>query len=181
MPSRRCPRPARAAVRAAVRLILAASIAAAPVGPVAGAPCWLPPVDAPVVDPFREPACRWCPGNRGVEYGTPPGTAVRAVATGRVTFAGVVAGTAYVVVRHADDLRVTYGNLAAARVRRDAIVVRGTVVGVTAGRLHFGVRAGDRYLDPSPFLGRLSYRPRLVPSDGSPGAPTGPPRLRCGS
>ena len=34
------------------------------------AECWRPPVPAPVVDPFREPACRWCRGNRGIDYGT---------------------------------------------------------------------------------------------------------------
>ena len=34
-----------------------------------------------------------------------------AVASGEVTFSGTVAGTRYVVVRHADGLRVTYGNL----------------------------------------------------------------------
>ena len=38
---------------------------------------WLPPVDAPVVDPFREPAVPVVPGNRGIEYGTAPGHAVR--------------------------------------------------------------------------------------------------------
>ena len=31
-----------------------------------------PPVDAPVVDPFRPPAERWSAGNRGVEYATDP-------------------------------------------------------------------------------------------------------------
>ena len=34
-----------------------------------------PPVAAPVVDPFREPPCAWCPGNRGIEYGPPAGDA----------------------------------------------------------------------------------------------------------
>ena len=77
-----------------------------------GGACWLPPVDAPVVDPFRPPPCTWCAGNRGLEYGTPSGVAVRAVAAGEVTFSGTVAGERYVVVRHADGRRATYGGLA---------------------------------------------------------------------
>ena len=74
---------------------------------------------APVADPFREPACAWCPGNRGIEYGTGAGRRScgrRRPAT--VTFAGVVAGTRYVVVDHADGrLRATYGNLASSALR----------------------------------------------------------------
>lgn len=141
--------------------------------------CWLPPVDAPVADSFRPPACAWCPGNRGIEYATPPGVAVRAAATGRVTFAGTVAGRHYVVVRHADGHRVTYGNLRTTTWETGDAVVAGTVVGRTAENFHLGVRAGDTYLDPAQFLGRLVRRPRLIPSDGSAFPPAPPPVLRC--
>jgi len=142
-------------------------------------PCWEPPVDAPVTDPFRPPACRWCPGNRGIEFGTPAGFRVRAVATGRVTFAGPVAGTFYVVVRHGDGRRVTYANLDRPAFDVDDLVVRGQTVGRTAGRLHLGVRVGGRYVDPTPMLGRWVFRARLVPSDGGPGNPPPPARLTC--
>ena len=64
-----------------------------------------PPVDAPVVDPFRPPTSPYGPGNRGIDYATVPGTVVRTIAPGTVTFAGVVAGTRYVTVTHADGLR----------------------------------------------------------------------------
>ncbi len=146
-----------------------------------GRPCWSPPTEAPVTDPFRDPECRWCPGNRGIEYGAAPGDPVRAVATGRVTFAGSVAGTRYVVVSHGDGLRVTYGNLASGRFRTGDRVGRGSIVGVAAGRLHFGVRDDDGYVDPTPLLGRLVYRPRLIPHDGSAANPASPPTLRCDS
>src|SRR3954470_12542621 len=76
------------------------------------AQCYAPPVTAPVVDPFRQPPCAQCAGNRGLEYATPPGTAVTAVAGGVVTFSGVVAGTRYVVVDQPDGYRATYGRLA---------------------------------------------------------------------
>ena len=56
---------------------------------------------------------RWCPGNRGIEYATPPGDACGAVTAGVVTFSGVVAGThATSWSEHADGKRATYGNLA---------------------------------------------------------------------
>ena len=151
-----------------------------PGGAVAARPCWLPPVAAAVTDPFREPDCRWCPGNRGIEFGTSPGASVRAVATGRVTYSGRIAGTGYVVVRHADGLRTTYGNVDGRRYSAGDPVVRGSLLGFAGGRVHFGLRDGARYLDPAPYLGRLVHRPRLVPVDGSRGAPAPPPRLRCG-
>ena len=75
--------------------------------------CLLPPVDAPVVDPFRAAAVPVVPGQpRPRRTPSAPGTPVRAAAAGTVTFSGVVAGTRYVVVDHADGLRATYGGLA---------------------------------------------------------------------
>jgi murein DD-endopeptidase MepM/ murein hydrolase activator NlpD len=149
-------------------------------GTVAADACWLPPVDAPVVDPFRPPSCAWCAGNRGLEYGTSGGTIVRAVAAGEVTFSGTVAGVRYVVVRHADGRRATYGGLATSPVHTGDVVAARSVVGTTDGHLHFGLREGDLYLDPAPLLGRLVGRPRLVPVDGTAARAGPPPRLRCG-
>src|SRR5437764_14605541 len=76
-----------------------------------------PPVDAPVVDPFRPPPEPWAAGNRGIDYGTAPGTPVRAAAPGEVVFAGQVGGTLHVVVLHADGLRTSYSFLARISVR----------------------------------------------------------------
>jgi murein DD-endopeptidase MepM/ murein hydrolase activator NlpD len=161
-------------------MFIVASVSASfPAGGVFASPCWEPPVDAPVVDPFREPACRWCPGNRGIEFGTVEGDVVRTVATGEVTYSGVIAGVRYVVVRHGDGRRATYGNLAGLRHGTGDVVVRGTTLGPAAGPFHFGLRKGDDYVDPGPFLGQLVHRARLVPIDGSPGNEAPPPTLRC--
>lgn len=160
--------------------IVAAATFLVPSGVVHARPCWRPPVTAPVVDPFRKPTCRWCPGNRGIEYRTRDGDPVTAVATGRVSYTGTIAGVSYVVVRHGDGRRVTYGNVRSAPFDAGDLVVRGSSIGRAAGRFHFGVRVGDRYIDPAPYLGRLVGRARLVPVDGGRSNPAPPPVLRCG-
>lgn len=147
--------------------------------PANASSCWLPPVEAPVVAPFRAPACVWCPGNRGIEFGTDPGHPVLAVASGTVTFSGPVAGVGYVVVRHADGRRVTYGGLAPTALVEDDVVLRRSIVGTTVGPFHFGLREGDRYLDPTPYIGRPATRTRLLPADGGAGRPGTVSRARC--
>jgi murein DD-endopeptidase MepM/ murein hydrolase activator NlpD len=136
---------------------------------LAASPCWVPPVAAPITDPFRAPACAWCPGNRGIEYGTAAGVPVRAVTTGTVTFSGLVAGRRYVVVIDAVGRRVTYGDLGHPTPAPGALVVAGSIIGVTTGPLHLGVRVGDEYVDPAEWIGAVVIRPYLVPVDGRPG------------
>jgi murein DD-endopeptidase MepM/ murein hydrolase activator NlpD len=143
--------------------------------------CWRQPVSAPVIDPFREPRCRWCPGNRGIEYGTRAGDAVTAVTAGEVTFSGTIARRTYLVIRHADGKRATYGNLSDRLHAPGDVIATGAVVGHAAGAFHFGLREAERYIDPAPFIGRLAGTVRLVPADGGAPAPAGPPRLVCGA
>jgi len=164
-------------MRFAALVVLLGSMFAA--SPAFAESCWLPPVSAPVADPFREPQCRWCPGNRGIEYAANAGDAVTAVATGHVTFSGTVAGRTYVVVQHADGRRATYGNLADRLHARGDVIAAGALVGHAAGAFHFGLRDGERYIDPAPFIGKLVGVTRLVPSDGVTPAPAAPPRLVC--
>jgi murein DD-endopeptidase MepM/ murein hydrolase activator NlpD len=130
------------------------------------AACWAPPVPGPVVEPFRAPLCEFCAGHRGLEFSSPPGSAVVAVEAGVVTFSGSVAGIRYVVVAHADGIRATYGSLAATEVGQGQRVVAGQRLGTSGPRLYFGLRRGQQYLDPGPWFGRPAGRPRLVPLDG---------------
>lgn len=76
-----------------------------------------------------------------------------AATNGKVTFAGLVGGRIYVVVRaHADRrLRVTYGGLASLAVEQGQVVRTGESVGIAADTLFFGVRIGDHHVDPAPF------------------------------
>jgi murein DD-endopeptidase MepM/ murein hydrolase activator NlpD len=147
--------------------------------PVDAGPCWVPPVDGVVTDPFREPPCIWCAGNRGIEYRVARSSTVRAPVTGRVTFSGTVVGTTYVVIEVANGWRLTHGKLDATHLEQGDVVVAGTTIGVASGAFFFGVRKGATYVDPAPFLGRLVGRPRLIPSDGSPPRPSTATRLRC--
>lgn len=122
-----------------------------------------PPVDAPVIDPFRAPTSPYGPGNRGIDYATVSGTPVRTIAPGTVTFAGLVAGTRYVTVLHADGLRSSYGGLASISVAEGAAIDAGDQVGIAGDGLHLGVRRGDEYLDPETLFAQAAPQVRLIP------------------
>ena len=143
------------------------------------ATCLVPPVAGPVVEPFRQPACPYCAGHRGVTYDTVPGETVRAVAAGVVEYAGSVAGTRYVVVRHADGRRATYGRLITLSVAVRQRIGVGEAIGAAGDTLHLGIRRGDDYLDPAPLLGRLRGIARLVPLGTVAARSARPARVTC--
>lgn len=122
-----------------------------------------PPVDAPVSDPFRPPATPYGPGNRGIEYATPPNTTVAAAADGVVRFAGVVATRQWVTIEHADGVRTTYGPLATVGVHVSDTVQRGDPIGTSAGALLFTARKGSAYIDPSSLFDGGPPRVHLIP------------------
>lgn len=169
----------------AVALALAAGAVLAVPAPGVAPTCLVPPVDAVIAARFVEPTCPYCAGRRGIGYHGVSGSAVRAAASGEVTFSGLVAGTRYVVVRHGDGLLATYGGLAASGVSRGEYVVAGDTIGRSGAALHFGLRipatepGPDRYIDPEPLLGAIVTRPYLVPTDGTPGRPAPLTELRC--
>ena len=132
-------------------------------------PPYRPPVDAPVVDPFRPPSTPFGPGNRGLEYGTAAGSPALAAADGRVVFAGSVAGTLHVTVRHDDGVRTTYSFLQRIDVVTGELVRQGAQVGLTRGHLHFGARRGDSYFDPASLFTDGMPSVHLVPFDEPPG------------
>ena len=175
----RLPAHRRSAHRTMLALLLGlALVLTAPPAAGAGPTCLAPPVPAPVAVPFRAPDCRWCPGQRGLEYANRPGIAVRAAGPGTVVFAGPVAGVVWLTLDHGGDLRTSYGPLRRVLVRRGAKVAAGTVIASAAGALHFGVRIGGSYVDPAPLLGRPVH---LVPRLLSPTARVPrPPAVRCG-
>ncbi|MFI1763403.1 murein hydrolase activator EnvC family protein [Streptomyces sp. NPDC020800] len=121
---------------------------------------------------WEPPATVYGPGHRGVDLGASPGAPVRAVAAGRVTFAGRVAGRGVVSVELAGtDLRTTYEPVNPS-VRKGLTVGPGEVLGTVEATgshcpvtcVHWGLRRGETYLDPLTLL-----PPDLLP--------TGPSRL----
>ncbi|WP_079100108.1 murein hydrolase activator EnvC [Streptomyces sp. WMMB 322] len=126
---------------------------------------------------WKPPPKPWAAGHRGVDLAAPPGSAVRAVASGRVSFAGRVAGRWVVSVELAGTghppLRMTYEPVRPS-VHRGDRVRAGQTVGKVAGGpfhcdsgcLHWGALRGRRYLDP---LSLLRGGPsRLLPVFGVP-------------
>jgi murein DD-endopeptidase MepM/ murein hydrolase activator NlpD len=99
----------------------------------------------------------------GLDIAAPLGTPVRAIAAGRVTIAGWVAGGAVVVeVEHRPDVVSRYGHLApGAAVRVGQSVVTGEVVGsigltgnTTGPHLHLEIVASGEPIDPLLVLPR---------------------------
>ncbi len=141
----------------------------------ASADAWVRPVDGPVVTPFAPPLTRYGPGQVGVHLRAAPGTFVRAAGDGVVTFAGKVAYSQHIVVRHGNGWRTTYSFVASIRVHKGEHVREGEVIGTTGGRgpdhdgtvLHFGLRIGDSYVDPMQLFGEgdLTTRVHLAPVD----------------
>jgi hypothetical protein len=142
---------------------------------------WRLPVDGRVVRPFADPSSAYGSGHRGVDFAVDAGTPVRAAGVGTVSFAGNVAGALHVVVTHRDGLRTSYSFLADITVAIGDGVTASTVLGHSGGAdpdgghgsdtFHFGLRIGDRYLDPLLLYNTrdLTELVRLVPV-----APIGP-------
>ncbi|MDT0481215.1 MULTISPECIES: murein hydrolase activator EnvC family protein [Streptomyces] len=109
---------------------------------------------------WEPPATVYGRGHRGVDLAAPPGSPVRAVAPGRVSFAGRVAGKGVVSVElTGTDLRTTYEPVTAS-VKKGAEVAPGEVMGTveptgshcTTTCVHWGLRRGETYLDPLSLL-----------------------------
>jgi murein DD-endopeptidase MepM/ murein hydrolase activator NlpD len=122
-----------------------------------------------VVRPFAPPPEHWQPGHRGVDLAGAPGVPVRSAGAGVVVFAGEFAGRPVVSVEHDGGVRTTYEPVAPS-VRAGQHVEAGTVLGTlmaghagcpVAACLHWGLRMGERYLDPLSLLRR--GRVRLLP------------------
>ena len=131
-----------------------------------GTPISLPiklPMNLSVIDQFRAPSCKWCSGNRGIEYRTESGSDVTAAAGGIASFVGNVAGTNYVVVKTINNLLVTHGRLQSVLVKSGAVITVGQTIGVAGESLYIGVRVNGQYTDPRQCAGLGSMgKPRAV-------------------
>ncbi|WP_217246865.1 M23 family metallopeptidase [Streptomyces sp. AC602_WCS936] len=113
---------------------------------------------------WEPPATPYGRGHRGVDLAAPAGAPVRAVAAGKVSFAGRVAGRGVVSVELTGTgdppLRTTYEPVAVSvSVEKGDEVAAGEVLGTVeptgshcTGCLHWGLLRGDVYLNPLSLL-----------------------------
>jgi septal ring factor EnvC (AmiA/AmiB activator) len=98
--------------------------------------------------------------NNGVDIKTLPGTEIRAVAPGTVSFAGSLSGFGNcIVISHGDGFYTLYGHLESLIVSKDYVVSEGQAIG-TVGEtsapegavLHFEIRQGKQPMNPADWL-----------------------------
>lgn len=123
----------------------------------------VPPVSpVRVVAPFRAPVDEYAAGHRGVDLAARPGQLVVSPITGTITFQGVVAGRAVIVI--SDGRRSASLEPVTSSLDEGAFVRAGQNLGTVANGghctlrcVHLGLRLDGRYVNP------FGVRARLVP------------------
>ncbi|MGC9536612.1 murein hydrolase activator EnvC family protein [Streptomyces sp. UG1] len=181
MREKRCERAARMCGRLVLLLLLTAtalltpaprltltatSVRAAPAAdpavPTAGR-AWPVGVRPRVLRGWEPPTTPYGRGHRGVDLAAPAGAPVRAVAAGRVSFAGRVAGRGVVSVELSGTgdppLRTTYEPVRAVVEKGDEVAAGDLVATVeptgshcATTCVHWGLRRADTYLNPLSLL-----------------------------
>lgn len=118
--------------------------------------CLVPPVDGPVIAGFA-PTGRYS-GHWGLDYAASVGEAVRAPVSGRVTFAGSVAGMQTITIEPVPGFKVSVSYLSGVGVRSGASVGRGSVVAFAGSPhgipgVHLSTRIDGKYVDPASQIG----------------------------
>ncbi|MER5776031.1 M23 family metallopeptidase [Streptomyces sp. NPDC002039] len=116
------------------------------------------------------PPTPYAAGHRGVDLAAPVGTEIRAPGPGRVHHAGPVAGRGVLSLTLPGGLRTTYEPVRPLVVEGEEVVAGQVVAVLTEGAhcplpcLHWGLLAGETYLNPLRLLPRPT--PRLLPGPG---------------
>ncbi len=142
-----------------MRLFWAALLALA-VGGGCTVPRW--PVEGPMSSAYGVRWRGWLPDvHRGVDLAVPAGTAIQAMAGGRVRFAGFQGDYGNVVwIDHGGSVLTVYAHLSALEVETGQAVSTGEQIGrsgssgnASGPHLHFEVWRWGRQVDPVPLLG----------------------------
>ena len=140
---------------------------------------WVRPVPGAATRMFDPPPAPFAAGHRGVDFAASDGATVVAMGAGVVEFAGRVAYTNHVVMRHDNGWRTSVSYVGEILVREGDRVQAGGRIARCCGRsdpahvigapaVHVALRLGDEYVDPmvlfsAPDLTELVH---LAPSDG---------------
>lgn len=164
--------------------------AAPPPGAVPGARSWPVGTRPRVARGWEPPATGFGPGHRGVDLRASVGTTVRAAASGRVSFAGPVAGRGVVAIELSGSgeppLRTTYEPVRPLVAVGDEVVAGQPVAVLESSThcphscLHWGLLRGKDYLDPFSLLPEWMLRrgpSRLLPVSGVPEPSPGIPQV----
>jgi hypothetical protein len=149
-----------------------------PTAATAEAGSWQWPLAGPhaVSRGFAPPASRFGAGHRGVDLPAEAGAVVRAAGAGRISYAGLLAGRGVVVVVHG-ELRTTYEPVTSLH-PVGTPVSAGEPIGrlepghlgcASASCLHWGLKRGEEYLDPTRLVDRGPVRLLPVPGGASGG------------
>lgn len=123
---------------------------------VLSAICLVAPVDGPVLEGFAPVGSYG--GHWGIDYGVPFGSEVGAPGSGRVTFAGSVAGMRTVTIEPVPGFKVSVSYLSEIVVETGQSVERSQIVGRSGSPhgvdgVHLSTRIDGRYVDPESQLG----------------------------
>ncbi|MFJ9073701.1 M23 family metallopeptidase [Streptomyces sp. NPDC102278] len=116
------------------------------------------------------PPTPYAAGHRGVDLAAPVGAEIRATGPGRVHHAGPVAGRGVLSLTLPGGLRTTYEPVRPLVVEGEEVAAGQVVAVLSEGAhcprpcLHWGLLAGDVYLNPLTLLPRPT--PRLLPDPG---------------
>ncbi|MFT4147391.1 MAG: M23 family metallopeptidase [Micrococcaceae bacterium] len=108
--------------------------------------------------PFAPGKFNWNAGHRGVDLGGHRGQNIVSPADGEVFFVGNIAGKKTLSIKHTAHLRSTFEPVISPLKKGD-MVKKGQVIGTLLADheacpecLHWGVKTGERYLNPLLFL-----------------------------
>lgn len=115
---------------------------------------WARPSDGPVIAAFDEIK------NKGLDFGGTAGDPVRAVADGRVVYAGSsLRGYGnMVIIKHDNTYLSAYAHNRSLLVKEDQLVLKGQKIAEMGSsesdrvKLHFQVRVKGKPVDPAPYL-----------------------------
>ncbi|MFJ9213001.1 peptidoglycan DD-metalloendopeptidase family protein [Streptomyces sp. NPDC102264] len=136
-----------------------------------GGGTWIKPVNVPFGTPFGKSGSMWSSGKHtGLDFPAAVGTAIKAVAAGKVSLAqGGGPYGSHVMINHGGGVASLYAHMSKILTKVGAAVSQGQTIGqvgatgnVSGPHLHLEARVKGQSIDPMPFLtggGKTTFKP----------------------